>query len=260
MHPFIFEAGRFHLPAYGLAVAAGYLAALLYLNFKAKAFAIDKEKLQDLVFWTILAGMGGAKIFYAVTYWSSFGDSFTERTVYLFKTFQYGFVFYGGLLTGGATFFIKARKSGLDFLKTADLCAPALALGQAFGRLGCFFAGCCYGRPTDSIFGVVFSDPRCELNPAYIGVKIHPTQLYEAAGNLLIFLILNFMLSKEEKRARIGAVIMAYAALYSTLRFSVEFLRGDDRGGFALGLSPAQVISLIIFIVVIVYSLAVRAD
>lgn len=261
------------MPAYGLAVAAGYLAALLYVNARAKASDLDKEKLQDLVFWTIIAGMAGAKFFYAATYWSSFGNSFWGRTVYLFKTFQYGFVFYGGLLAGGAAFFIKARKSGLDFLKTADLCAPALALGHAFGRLGCFCAGCCYGRPTDSIFGVVFANPLCEVNPAYLGIKIHPTQLYEAAGNLLLFLILNLMLLKEQKIARSprgaggkadgqscgggrgGAVILTYAALYSALRFSVEFLRGDDRGGFTLGLSPAQVISLLVFISVILYSL-----
>jgi phosphatidylglycerol:prolipoprotein diacylglycerol transferase len=199
--------------------------------------------------------MAGAKFFYAATYWNSFGNGFWERTVYLFKTFQYGFVFYGGLIFGAVAFCIKARKNGLDFLKTADLCAPALALGHVFGRLGCFFAGCCHGRPTDSIFGVVFSDPRCEVNPALLGLKIHPAQLYEAAGNLLIFLILNFMLSKEQKSGRDGAVILTYAALYSALRFSVEFFRGDDRGGFIIGLSPAQVVSLFVFISVILYSL-----
>ena len=261
MHPFIFEAGRFHLPAYGLMVAAGYLAALLYLNVQAKTFSIGKEKLQDLVFWTVIAGMAGAKFFYAATYWDSFGRNFLERTVYLFRTFQYGFVFYGGLIFGAAAFYIKARKNGLDFLKTADLCAPALALGHAFGRLGCFFAGCCHGSPTASIFGVVFSDPRCEANPAYLGVKIHPTQLYEAAGNLLIFFVLNFLLSKETPAhaasgaGRGGRVLAAYAALYALLRFLVEFFRGDDRGGFILGLSPAQVISLSIFISVVLYSI-----
>ena len=256
MHPYIFSFGNFHLPAYGLMVAAGYLAALLYINAKAKTFALDKEKLLDLVFWTIISGLAGAKFLYAATYWDSFGRNFLERAVYLFKTFQYGFVFYGGLISGAAAFFIKARKSGQDFLKTADLCAPALALGHAFGRLGCFFAGCCHGRPTDSIFGVVFSDPRCEVNPALLGLKIHPTQLYEAAGNLLIFLLLNYMLSKEQKSARNGAVIVTYAALYCALRFSVEFFRGDDRGGFMLGLSPAQIISLFVFISVILYSLS----
>ncbi|HAF95515.1 MAG: prolipoprotein diacylglyceryl transferase [Elusimicrobia bacterium GWF2_52_66] len=264
MHPFIFEAGRFHLPAYGLMVAAGYLAALLYLNFRAKTFSICKEKLQDLVFWTVIAGMAGAKFFYAATYWDSFGSNFLERTVYLFRTFQYGFVFYGGLIFGATAFYVKTRKNGLDFLKTADLCAPALALGHAFGRLGCFFAGCCHGRPTGSIFGVVFSDPRCEVNPEYLGVTIHPSQLYEAAGNLLIFFVLNYLLSKETPaRAALGGqfaaaggrVLAAYAALYALLRFLVEFLRGDDRGGFILGLSPAQVISLLVLISVVLYSL-----
>jgi phosphatidylglycerol:prolipoprotein diacylglycerol transferase len=248
MHPFILEMGKFHLPAYGLMVAAGYLAALLYINAKGKTFSIDKEKLQDLVFWTVIAGMAGAKFFYAATYWDSFGRNFLERTVYLFRTFQYGFVFYGGLIFGAAAFYIKARKNGLNFLKTADLCAPALALGHAFGRLGCFFAGCCYGRPTDSIFGVVFSDPRCEVAPALLGIRLHPTQLYESAGNLLIFLFLNFLLTTVRNEERGGRILAAYVVLYATLRFSAEFLRGDDRGGFILGLSPAQGISLLVFI------------
>jgi len=246
------------LPAYGLMVAAGYLAALLYLNARAGTFSVNKEKLQDLVFWTIIYAMAGAKLFYAVTYWNSFGQNFLERTVYLFKTFQYGFVFYGGLIFGAAAFYIKSRKTGLDFLKMADLCAPALALGHAFGRLGCFFAGCCHGRPTASVFGVKFLDPRCEVSPTLLGVKVHPSQLYEAAGNLFIFFVLNSLLAKKSTAGggRDGAVLAAYAALYALLRFLVEFLRGDDRGGFMLGLSPAQLISLFVLAAVVIYSLA----
>ena len=235
------------LPSYGLAVACGYLAALLYINAKARTFCFDREKLHDLFFWTIIAGMAGAKVFYAAAFWDTFGATFAAKAVYLLKTFQYGFVFYGGLIFGAAAFCVKARADGLDLLRTADLCAPALALGQAFGRLGCFLAGCCHGRVTDSVFGVTFTNAACEINPALLNVKIHPSQLYEAAGDLAIFFILNTMLSKGGRGALAGRVAAAYALAYPALRFAAEFTRGDDRGGFILGLSPAQFISLLIF-------------
>ncbi len=244
MHPVIFQLGAFKLPAYGLMVALGYLAAILWLMRRAGEHNFRKEDLSDLVFWTVLSGMAGAKLFYAATYWAGFGPDFPSRLWFALRTFQYGFVFYGGLLCGAAAFFLAARSKRLDALKAADLFAPALALGHAFGRVGCFLAGCCHGRPSGSFFAVAFTDPACEVDPSLLGVPLYPTQLLEAAGNLLIFLLLAAAL---RRRPRPGSVLALYAALYSAQRFLVEFLRGDDRGGFLLGASPAQLISLAVF-------------
>lgn len=240
MHPVIFQFHSFKLPAYGLMVACGYLAAILYLMRMAGRHAFRKEDLSDLIFYSVLSGMLGAKLFYAVTYWDQFGPTFLSRALNLLKTFQYGFVFYGGLLAGAAAFFAVCRRRGLPALRAADLFAPALALGHAFGRVGCFLAGCCHGSPTSCPVSVVFTDPASEVNPLYMGLPLHPTQLYEAAGNLLIFLLLHRALGK---RFRPGAVLSLYAALYSAQRFLIEFLRGDDRGALHFGLSPAQLIS-----------------
>ena len=244
MHPVIFQLGSFRLPAYGLMVALGYLAAILYLTRSAGKAQLRKDDLADLIFYPVLAGILGAKLFYAVTYWDQFGPDFAARAAAVLRTFQYGFVFYGGLIFGGAAFFLVCRRKGVQPLRAADLFAPALALGHAFGRVGCFLAGCCHGSPTSCPVSVVFTDPASEVNPLYLGVPLHPTQLYESAGNLLIFWLLHRALAR---RYRPGAVLALYAALYSALRFSVEFLRGDDRGAVHFGLSPAQLISAAVF-------------
>ncbi len=248
MHPVIFQLGQFKMPAYGLLVACGYLAALCYIFRKAAAAGIEKETLSDLVFYTVLSGIIGAKLFYAATYWEEFGPDTASRAAYLLKNFQYGFVFYGGLLFGAAAFLLQARRRGLDIPTAADLFAPALALGHAFGRIGCFLAGCCHGAPTACPVSVVFTDPASEVNPRLLGVPLHPTQLYEAAGNFLVFLALNAALGRSLKgRLPKGTGVLLYAALYSALRFGIEFMRGDDRGALRLGLSPAQQISLAVF-------------
>lgn len=248
MHPFLFHIGSFGLPAYGFMVACGYLAAMYYILHKAKAAALSKEALSNLLFYAILGGMLGAKTFYAFTYWSSFAATFTGRLLYLLRTFQYGFVFYGGLIGGAAAFIVTSRAEKISWPRAADVFAPAIALGHAFGRIGCFLAGCCHGGPTSCALAVTFSDPASEVNPLYLGVPVHPVQLYEAAGNLVIFVILNKALARAlGKGSRPGAVFCLYAALYSVQRFSLEFLRGDDRGAATLGLSPAQLISAVIF-------------
>lgn len=249
MHPVILHIGSFTLPAYGLMIACGYIAAISYIFRKARYSGLKKEDLSDLVFYPVLFGMAGAKLFYAATYWKEFGQTFAARISYLVKTFQYGFVFYGGLIFGASVFIIVAGKKKISALRAADLFAPAVALGHAFGRIGCLMAGCCHGSPASCALSVTFTDPASEVNPLYLGVPLHPAQLYEAAGNLAIFLLLNKALSRPLKETRpAGVVVALYAALYSLERFLIEFLRGDDRGSLHFGFSPAQLISIAVFI------------
>jgi phosphatidylglycerol:prolipoprotein diacylglycerol transferase len=245
MHPILFHAGSFKLPGYGLMVAFGYIAAVLYLFRNQDGSALSREQTADLIFYPALSGILGAKALFAATYWEILGTDTTSRLISLLETFPYGFVFYGGFAAGAAAFFLYCRLKKLDFLAAADYFAPALALAHGFGRLGCFLAGCCYGRPSQTPFSVVFMDPMCEVPQMYLGVPLHPAQLYEAAGNFLIFGGL-VGLARSKKAPRTGLVFAAYMASYSTLRFSVEFLRGDDRGGEWMGLSPAQLASLIV--------------
>lgn len=244
MHPFLLHIGAFRLPAYGVMVAIGYLAAILYLLKNAPRSSITREQTADLVFYSALAGILGAKAVYSATYWSELGPDLVSKLGCIFRSFQYGFVFYGGLAAGAAAFFAYCRRNGLDFLKTADGFAPALALAHGFGRIGCFLAGCCYGRPSPGGFGVAFTNPLCDVPQAYLGVPLYPAQLLEAAGNFLIFWGLA-RLSRRADQPPGGMVLAAYVLSYAVLRFAVEFLRGDDRGGVLLGLSPAQIASLL---------------
>jgi len=239
MHPFLFHIGGFKLPAYGFMVALGYTAAIYYLYKSRNDSTLTRDQEADLVFYPALSGILGAKALFAATYWSEFGPDAAARLIYIVKNFPYGFVFYGGFAAGAAAFFLYCRRHNLDFLKAADRFAPALPLAHAFGRLGCFLAGCCYGRPTGGHFGAVFTDPMCEVQPNYLGVPLHPAQLYEAAGNFIIFGGLVW-LSRRGKVRPGGTLFAAYVLAYSVLRFATEFFRGDDRGGAWLGLSPAQ--------------------
>ena len=164
---------------------------------------------------------------------------------FVLKNFQYGFVFYGGFLTALATFFIFVKKKKMPVIAASELIVASLPLAHAFGRIGCFFAGCCYGRPTDSIFGVIFDNPLGEVPRTLMATPIHPVQLYEAFGNMVIFAVLNNILSKELKSGKLrGTVFCSYMLMYGILRFSLEFFRGDDRGSGLMALSPAQTISL----------------
>ena len=245
MHPFLLHIGGFRLPTYGFMLAIGYAAAIFYLLKSRASSAITREQTADLVFYSALAGILGAKAVFAATYWSELGPDLISKFLYIFISFKYGFVFYGGFAAGAAAFFIYCRQHRLNFLKAADHFAPALALAHGFGRIGCFMAGCCYGLPSAGWFGVAFTDPLCEVPQAYLGVPLYPTQLFEAAGNFLIFGGL-FWLSRRAKPMPGGIIFTTYMLAYSVLRFMVEFLRGDDRGGAWLGLSPAQTVSVIV--------------
>jgi len=135
------------------------------------------------------------------------------------------------------------------YLPIADYCAAAGALGHAVGRLGCFFNGCCHGRPTASSWAVTFTSPMADMDPALLGVALHPVQLYEAAGELLLAaLIIGVVLPRVRRKLwRQGTGFFLYTGGYSLLRFCVEFLRGDDRGRLLPGLSPSQWVSAAAF-------------
>lgn len=158
-----------------------------------------------------------------------------ERGTLVFR----GATFYGGVLSAIAIWCVlllfKRRRKLTLYARLNDL-APGVALGHFFGRIGCFLAGCCYGRPTDSVLGVIFpaGSPPFE---AFGATPVHPTQLYEAAALLAIFAILMIWGGKNR--------FPLYCMLYGAARFVIEFFRADDRGSFfGIALSPAQVISI----------------
>ncbi|MBQ6638169.1 MAG: prolipoprotein diacylglyceryl transferase [Lachnospiraceae bacterium] len=235
MHNDIFTIGKFTIHGYGLMIAIGVIVAVLVAIYRAKKAGIDPEVVLDLVLIGLICGFGGGKILYLIVEWKDFIKS---PMTYLGGG---GFVVYGGIILAlivGAVYFNLKKK---DPLIVMDLIMPEVSIAQGFGRIGCFLAGCCYGRITDSVFGVVF--PEGSLAPA--GVKLIPTQLIMSAGNFLIAGILLIAATKLKKR---GQILSLYLILYAIGRFAVEFLRNDHRGAVGV-FSTSQFISLFIVII-----------
>ncbi|MFH1074214.1 MAG: prolipoprotein diacylglyceryl transferase [Candidatus Firestonebacteria bacterium] len=236
MYPELFKIGSLTIYSYGVFVAIGFLAATYVAGLRAKKAGIPAERIVNVNIYSFLAGIIGARILYVLTelkYYMEFPGQ-------ILKIWEGGLVFYGGLI-GGVLFYLGyVKKQKLDALLVADTVIPAVALGQAIGRLGCFMRGCCYGRETGR-FGIIFKD---------IGDNIPhiPTQLIESAAVLCIFF---FLIHKKPKFK--GELLSLYLILYGIVRFLIEFLRGDDRGPVFFNLvSVSQIISLLVGIFAVI--------
>jgi phosphatidylglycerol:prolipoprotein diacylglycerol transferase len=239
MYPDLFSIGPFTLHTYGLFVAIGFCVGLMITIKLGTSEGIKAQEVMDLGFLIILAAIAGSRIMYIlmnIPY-------YVERPMDIFKIWQGGLVFSGGVICVVLTVMWYAKRHDLSFWKLADLWAPAMAIGQGIGRIGCFMAGCCYGRPTGSKWSIVFTDPHA-LAP--LNIPLHPTQLYSAAYALIIFIILILLYSRKKFE---GQVFLWLLVLHSTARLFVERFRGDDRG-ILLGsdMSITQAVTLLILI------------
>ncbi len=242
MHPVLLQIGSFELASYGVMTALGYAVASYYL-LRRLPKNIDTDTFWNLVFILFMGALAGAKLLFILVTWPQLTGSTLEKLRYFVQNFRYGFVFYGGLIVAVSALIVYIKKKKLPLLPTADFIITGLPLGHAFGRVGCFLAGCCHGKPTSLPWGVLFTDPHAMISPDLLGVPVHPVQLYEAVGNLLIFWVLHRLYKRPHQN---GTVLLAYIACYGTLRFVLEFFRGDFRGAYIFGLSPAQLITLLL--------------
>ena len=205
---------------------------------------VSSAQILDFSSWVIIVAVIGAKVLLVLTLWSYYGDHPGE--IFSFATLKKGGVFYGGFLA--ALFFtiwyVRVRK--LSFWKFADVLAPSVALGTSVTRLGCFSAGCDYGTPTTVPWGVVFTNALAHENTGVpLGVRLHPTQLYESLTTLVIFGLLLWWFPRKKQD---GDIFLGYLGLYAVGRFSLEFLRGDEARGFVFHhvLSTSQFIALLV--------------
>jgi len=224
MHPQLIRIGDFFLPTYGALVALGFVLALWVASKLAHRGGIDPDKVVGLGVYCALAGIIGAKLLMFVFdldyYWNHPGEMFSLNTL------QSGGVFQGGLVLALITAYVYMRNKGLPVLATADAFAPGVALGHAIGRMGCFSAGCCWGIECHRPWAITFTNPMAgEMFGTPLNIPLHPTQLYEAAGEFIIFAWLYRFYFRERRQ---GTVIGLYLMLYSLLRFIVEFLRAHD--------------------------------
>ena len=220
MHPILFRIGPFTLHTYGLLISTGVLLAIALAVRQARREGEDPQKMMDLAFYLLLSSIVGSRLLYVLINY----QDYLTRPWAIFKLWEGGLVFYGGFALAFIVGTWYLRRQQLPLWKTADIWAAPLALGHAVGRLGCFAAGCCYGKPTKVPWAVTFTDPQ---SLAILGVPLHPVQLYEAFANLLLFLFLSFYWAHRKFE---GQVFWLYALLYSVIRFVLEFFRGDARG------------------------------
>lgn len=241
MYPILFHFGSVNVYAYGLMIAIAFFVGLRLASRDAKQYGMTPQLLNDFALVLLIAGVVGGRF----TYVAMNFEYYLSRPLSIVRVWEGGMVFYGGLVCAVVVGVLFLKWQGVKrILRVGDLCAPSLILGHAIGRIGCFLAGCCYGKSTSSWCGVVFNDIH-SLAPH--GVKIFPTQLYEVVGNLCIFALL---WTKRKQTRFDGQLLGMYVVFYATMRFFLEFFRGDDRGNTVIiPFSITQTISLVLILV-----------
>lgn len=243
MHPYLIDFGGFGIPTYGLFVATGVLLGLWIAAKNTAQQGGDPDKAWNLGAFAVLAAVVGAKLLLVINSWSFYARH--PREIFTVSMLQAGGVFYGGLIAAIAVSVWYIRGNRMPVLRTCDAFAPGLALGHSLGRLGCLGAGCCFGKPTDLPWGVIFTNPLANsISGTPLGISLHPTQLYEFVVELTNFFVLMWLF--RNKRFE-GQVIGAYMFLYGVARYFIEFLRGDPERGSVLGMmTTTQMISILV--------------
>ena len=242
MHPRLLTTPFFTVRTFGVLLAAAYLAALWWLTRGARKARIDPDAATALGTWAIVGALVGAKLLLLVRTIGEFGATAADAWSLVTSAGDFYGGFIGGLVAS-ALFF--GRRRDLDVWRVSDLGAPAIALGQAIGRVGCLMAGDDYGRPTAVPWAVTFTDPdAAAIGGAPLGVPLHPVQLYESIVCLAIFAALVWL---GRRPHRDGNVILTYTITYAVARFILEFYRGDTDRGFVFGglLSTSQLIAVL---------------
>ena len=230
MHPILFEVGGLTIYSYGVLLAAAYLLGLQFARARARARGLDAQRVMDLGIWIIISALVGAKLLLFLVDFREFTASPRD----LIGLARSGGVFYGGLMAAVGVAFWYMWRFHMPVWTTTDVFAPGILL-----------AGCCFGRPTSEPWGITFHSTVAAANVGTpLGVPLHPTQIYEAVGELMI---LGLLLATERRgRVLAGRTFSTYLLLYGVTRFVIEIYRGDSRGLILGVLSTSQFVSVIL--------------
>jgi len=240
MHPILFEIGGFPVYTYGVLLAAAYLLGLQFALMRARRRGLDPNRVMDLGIWIIVSALAGAKLLLLIVEW----DTYTRNPGELLTLVRSGGVFYGGLIAAVVVALIYLRRYRMPVWQVTDVFAPGIALGHVIGRLGCLFAGCCFGKPTSVPWAITFHNEYAQQNVGTpLNVPLHPTQLYEAGAEVLFLALL--LMTERRGRPFPGRTFWGYMLLYGISRFVIEFFRGDSRGTVGM-FSTSQFVSLLI--------------
>ncbi|MGH9683668.1 MAG: prolipoprotein diacylglyceryl transferase [Candidatus Acidiferrales bacterium] len=223
MYPRLVHFGGISIYTYGVLVAAGVLLALWFARRQAPRAGLNPDKIWNLGIYSVLIALVVSKLWLILSAWDYYAAN--PREIFSLSTFQSGGTFYGGVLGAVLTIAVYTYIHDLPILAVMDTFAAAVPLGHSIGRVGCFAAGCCYGKPTALSWGVTFTNPLAgQLAGTPLGVRLHPTQLYEAGAEFLNFIFLVWLGRRQRFR---GQLIGAYFILYGFERGTIEFFRGD---------------------------------
>jgi phosphatidylglycerol:prolipoprotein diacylglycerol transferase len=250
MHPILFESGSITIYSYGFCIAVGALLGFLYMYLQGKKeFGLTFDQSNNLFIMLVMAGVIGGKLFLI----------FEEPSLYLHQPKKLisgsGFVFYGSLLLAIPIMLWYFKKIKVSVPGMLDVMAIVTCIVHGFGRIGCFLAGCCYGIPTDSFWGVIFTDTKCQAEP--LNTPLHPTQLYEAT---LIFSIMTVLWLFKSRKKFNGQLFLLYLMTYAFGRGVLELFRGDIQRGFVIEdiLSNSQFISLLVIATALFFYVRLR--
>lgn len=222
-------------------MAVGFLAGMKIASRCAVNASLNPDHIANLMIWILIGGIVGSRLWYMATFWNT---EYAGQPLSKILLQRSGFVFHGGLIGAAIVIAVFLRINKLTLWKTADSLAPGLALGHAFGRIGCLMTGCCYGAPTTSPLGIVFTDPRSPATDRCSQVgPLHPVQIYEAVFNFALCASLYWLF---RKRKFDGQICSIYLIAYGAFRFVIEYFRGDGASAHSSRLTSAQVVSLIL--------------
>ena len=254
MHSVLFSIGPLTIHTYGLCMAIGFLSGWQVAVWLCKRTGQSADQLTSLLTWLMLGSIVGARTAYVLEHWSA---EFADAPFTVLRVDQGGLMFYGGLIAAAAVLVLYATVTRQHLFKITDLVLTVVPLGHAFGRIGCFMHGCCYGKITHSCLGVAFpkgspawweqayASPPLIAQTALESLPVIPTQLVESAANFVLFIVVFWLYPKRHRQ--LGFITGCYLIGYAALRFSIEYLRGDPR--LAVGpFSISQTISLALFL------------
>ena len=231
MQPILFSIGPVTVYSYGLFVALAFTISTYMIFRGSPKHGVPKDKLWDLVFCILISGLVGARLLHVILNLEYYG----KVPLQILMLHKGGLAIHGGIVVALFVSIIFVLKKGLPLWKTGDLIMQYLPLGQAIGRIGCLFNGCCYGKTTTSFFGIIFPGE---------GFARYPTQAYSSIALIAAYLFLSYLSNKKDRFG--GEIFLAYFLIYSVIRFGIDFLRGD-LSVVLLGLTTSQLISIIIF-------------
>ncbi len=242
MHPILLKIGPITIYTYGFFLALAFLFAILTAGREAKRLGLPQGQFYDLCFYLILAALVGSRLLFVILE----PGKFLGQPLKIFALWEGGLDFQGGLFLALIVAFLYIRRHGWPWRSTLDALALGAPLGQFFGRIGCFMAGCCYGTPSQAPWAVTFTNPEslCPLR-----VPLHPAQLYESFLALGVF---GFLFWFRKRKQYSGQMTLLYLSLAGLVRFVVEFFRSpeDYRGPTYFGFMPlTQLLALGLFLV-----------